>query len=81
MFKKQDSVTAFRKLWHCEPEIGHQVSFGKLLIEIKSIDDNSLFWEEVPFNAASEVNTPTMLKDKEQRKAFTRTHVLPNNTK
>jgi hypothetical protein len=77
MFKKQEPAKDFRKLWFCEPRIGHQVSFGKLLIEIKSINDDTLFWEEVSFNAYEEVNTPTMIKDKALRKAFIREHVVP----
>jgi len=81
MFKKQDSAKAFRKLWLCEPKIGHQVSFGNLLIEIKSIDDDTLFWETVPLNTATESKSPTMIKDKVERKAFLSKHVLATNTK
>lgn len=81
MFKKQDSAKAFRKLWLCEPQIGHQVSFGNLLIEIKSIDDDALFWEAVPLNTAVESKTPTMIKDKAKRKEFLIKHVLTSNIK
>lgn len=79
MFKKQDSAKDFRKVWICEPKVGHQVSLSKMIIEIKSIKGDVLFWEEVSWNTAKESQSPMMIKDKVQRKAFMRDHVLPNN--
>lgn len=50
MFTKQDSAQAFKRMWCKEPKVGEQITFGKILIEIKKIEGDTLFWEEVPWS-------------------------------
>ncbi|NGZ66588.1 hypothetical protein G6Z92_06260 [Vibrio aestuarianus subsp. cardii] len=54
MFTKQDSAQAYKQLWSKEPQVGHQISFGQLLIEIKKIEGDALFWESVPWSELKE---------------------------
>lgn len=50
MFTKQDSAQAFKRMWCKEPKVGEQITFGNILIEIKKIEGDTLFWEEVPWS-------------------------------
>jgi hypothetical protein len=76
MFTKQDSAKTFRKLWLCEPEIGHQVTLSNMLIAISAIEGDTLFWQEISWDKNDETKSPNMIADKTRRKAFINEHVL-----
>lgn len=50
MFTRVEKVEAFKKLWSREPIIGWQISYGKLLIEIKSIEEGLIHWEQTDWD-------------------------------
>lgn len=52
MFSKTESVEEFKSLWGSFPVVGTQVTFGRILIEAKSIgSDGMVKWEEQSFDA------------------------------
>ncbi len=48
-FTKTESVDHFKGFWNTLPVVGETMTYGKIQIQIKKIEDETIFWEEIPW--------------------------------